>query len=220
MRTAMASGPPEKPSWPGCASEPATSPRCPTPPAAIECGTCRRSSRCWSRWTRRRWPPRSGFPTHGSVSVETGPNRFRELDLAILPGGVIEGKVVRETPTGPIPVAGARLLLRRRGSEEVAVPHQLQRWSVLSDGGEAGGVRPGGGYRRSGAPRPDRHAAGAHDAGRSGWRDRGRAGGTPPLTIRTGRRRVAAGTRVPWPGRRRAPWSTTAGFRAWNHRRR
>ncbi len=78
------------------------------------------------------------IPTHGSVSVETGPNRFRELDLAILPGGVIEGKVVRETPTGSIPVAGARLLLRRRGSEEV------RSLTSFSDGAfYLMGVKPG-----------------------------------------------------------------------------
>ena len=59
------------------------------------------------------------IPTHGAVSVETGPNRFRELDLPILPGGVIEGNVVRDTPTGSMPVAGARLLLRRQGSDDV-----------------------------------------------------------------------------------------------------
>jgi hypothetical protein len=58
------------------------------------------------------------LPAHGSLSVETGPNRFRELDLAIVPGGVIEGRVVRETPTGPVPVAGVELRLRRRGTEE------------------------------------------------------------------------------------------------------
>jgi hypothetical protein len=53
------------------------------------------------------------------VSVETGPNRFRELDLPILPGGVIEGRVVRETPTGTVPVAGATLRLQRRDTQEV-----------------------------------------------------------------------------------------------------
>jgi hypothetical protein len=58
-------------------------------------------------------------PAHGSVSVETGPNRFRELDLPILPGGVIEGRVVRETPTGTVPVAGATLRLQRRDTQEV-----------------------------------------------------------------------------------------------------
>jgi hypothetical protein len=57
-------------------------------------------------------------PAYGSVSVETGPNRFRELDLPILPGGVIEGRVVRETPTGPVPVPGATLRLQHRGADD------------------------------------------------------------------------------------------------------
>jgi hypothetical protein len=57
-------------------------------------------------------------PAYGSVSVETGPNRFRELDLPIVPGGVIEGQVVRETPAGTVPVAGATLRLRRRGTDD------------------------------------------------------------------------------------------------------
>jgi hypothetical protein len=58
-------------------------------------------------------------PAHGSVSVETGPNRFRELDLPILPGGVIEGRVVRETPTGAVPLPGVTLRLRGHGSDDV-----------------------------------------------------------------------------------------------------
>ncbi|HKU62059.1 MAG TPA: carboxypeptidase-like regulatory domain-containing protein [Gemmatimonadales bacterium] len=77
-------------------------------------------------------------PTHGSVSVETGPNRFRELDLPILPGGVIEGRVLRDTPTGQQPVAGARLLLRRRGTDEV------RALTSFSDGAfYLMGVKPG-----------------------------------------------------------------------------
>jgi len=77
-------------------------------------------------------------PAHGSVSVETGPNRFRELDLPILPGGVIEGRIVRETPTGTIPVAGAELQLRRQGSEEV------RSLTSFSDGAfYLMGVKPG-----------------------------------------------------------------------------
>ena len=77
-------------------------------------------------------------PAHGSVSVETGPNRFRELDLAIVPGGVIEGRVVRETPAGPVPVPGATLHLRRRGTEDV------RSLTSFSDGAfYAIGVKPG-----------------------------------------------------------------------------
>lgn len=58
-------------------------------------------------------------PAYGSVSIETGPNRFRGLDIPIVPGGVIEGSLVRQTPSGTAPMAGAKLLLKRRGSREV-----------------------------------------------------------------------------------------------------
>jgi hypothetical protein len=77
-------------------------------------------------------------PMHGAVSVETGPNRFRELDLPILPGGVLEGQVVRDTPTGSLPVAGARLLLKRHGSDDV------RSFTSFSDGAfYLMGVKPG-----------------------------------------------------------------------------
>jgi hypothetical protein len=77
-------------------------------------------------------------PAHGSVSVETGPNRFRELDLPILPGGVIEGRVVRETPTGAVPLPGATIRLQRRGSEDVRL------LTSFSDGAfYVMGVKPG-----------------------------------------------------------------------------
>ena len=77
-------------------------------------------------------------PAYGSVSVETGPNRFRELDLPILPGGVIEGRVVRETPTGMVPVAGATLRLQRRGTDDV------RPLTTFSDGAfYLMGVKPG-----------------------------------------------------------------------------
>jgi hypothetical protein len=59
------------------------------------------------------------IPTYGSVSVETGPNRFRTVDIPVVPGGVIEGTLIRQAPGGPVPVAGMRLLLRRKGSREV-----------------------------------------------------------------------------------------------------
>lgn len=78
------------------------------------------------------------IPTHGAVSVETGPNRFRELDIPILPGGVLDGRVVRETPTSSMPVAGVRLRLTRRGGEEV------RTLTSFSDGGfYLMGVKPG-----------------------------------------------------------------------------
>ena len=55
-------------------------------------------------------------PAYGSISIETGPNRFRGLDVPIVPGGVIEGRVVRQSVSGLVPVAGVRLLLRHRAS--------------------------------------------------------------------------------------------------------
>jgi hypothetical protein len=77
-------------------------------------------------------------PTYNSVSVETAPNRFRGLDIPILPGGVIEGRVVRQTVDSVVPVAGLRLLLRRHGSSQTA------RLVTFSDGGfYLIGVKPG-----------------------------------------------------------------------------
>jgi hypothetical protein len=57
-------------------------------------------------------------PAYGVVSVETGPNRFRTLDIPVVPGGVIEGRLTRATPDGEAPVAGVKLLLQRRGARE------------------------------------------------------------------------------------------------------
>lgn len=77
-------------------------------------------------------------PAHGSVSVETGPNRFRELDVPILPGGVVEGRVLRESADGPVSVPGARVLLRARGAGE------SREVTTFSDGDfYLMGVRPG-----------------------------------------------------------------------------
>jgi hypothetical protein len=78
------------------------------------------------------------MPAYGSMSLETGPNRFRGLDIPIAPGGVIEGRLLRDTPTGPAPVPGVQLRLMRRGSRE-------QRELVtFSDGGfYLIGVKPG-----------------------------------------------------------------------------
>jgi hypothetical protein len=77
-------------------------------------------------------------PAYNSVSVETGPNRFRTLDVPILPGGVIEGRAVRRTMDSTVAVAGVRLLLRRHGSS------QTVRLVTFSDGGfYLIGVKPG-----------------------------------------------------------------------------
>ena len=77
-------------------------------------------------------------PAYNSVSVETGPNRFRSLDIPIVPAGVIEGRVVRQTVDSTVPVPGLRLLLRRHGSS------QTVRLVTFSDGGfYLIGVKPG-----------------------------------------------------------------------------
>ncbi|HUL68694.1 MAG TPA: hypothetical protein VLT17_00465 [Gemmatimonadales bacterium] len=50
-------------------------------------------------------------PTFGLVSVEPGPNSFRNLDLAIAPGGTIDGRVLRETIEGMKGMGGVPLVL-------------------------------------------------------------------------------------------------------------
>jgi len=78
------------------------------------------------------------MPAYGSMSVETGPNRFRSVDIPIVPGGVIEGRVVRQTPDSIVAIPGARLLLRRHGSS------QTTGLVTFSDGGfYLIGVKPG-----------------------------------------------------------------------------
>jgi hypothetical protein len=78
------------------------------------------------------------MPAYGSMSVETGPNRFRTVDIPIVPGGVIEGRVVRRTVDSTVAMPGMRLLLRRHGSSQTA------RLVTFSDGGVyLIGVKPG-----------------------------------------------------------------------------
>jgi hypothetical protein len=77
-------------------------------------------------------------PAYNSVSVETGPNRFRTVDIPIVPTGVIEGRVVRQTVDSTVAVPGLRLLLRRHGSS------QTEQLITFSDGGfYLIGVKPG-----------------------------------------------------------------------------
>jgi hypothetical protein len=86
-------------------------------------------------------------PAYNSVSLETGPNRFRSLDIPIVPTGVIEGRVVRRTVDSTVASPGVRLLLRRRGSS------QTEQLVTFSDGGfYLIGVKPGA-YELSVDPR-------------------------------------------------------------------
>ncbi len=73
-----------------------------------------------------------------SASVEAAPNGYRAVDIPVLPGGVVEGRVTRNTPVGPTGVAGVRVLLRNRDTGGV--------YSLLTftDGSfYAMGIRPG-----------------------------------------------------------------------------
>jgi hypothetical protein len=53
-------------------------------------------------------------PSYSAISVELGPNEFRMIDLPVAPAGVIEGRVLRDTPTGPVGQAGATLYVTNR----------------------------------------------------------------------------------------------------------
>jgi len=60
------------------------------------------------------------------------------VDIPIVPGGVIEGRVVRQAVDSTVAIAGARPLLRRHGSSQAA------RLVTFSDGGfSLIGVKPG-----------------------------------------------------------------------------
>jgi len=77
-------------------------------------------------------------PAFGSASIEPGPNRFRTLDIPLVPAGVVEGRVRRVTPQGPEAVAGVTLVLtdRRTGAR--------RSFATFSDGAfYVLGVKPG-----------------------------------------------------------------------------
>jgi hypothetical protein len=50
-------------------------------------------------------------PTTNLVMVEPQPNRFRSVDLAVTPAGVVDGRVTRQSPTGVVGVAGVTVVL-------------------------------------------------------------------------------------------------------------
>ncbi|MGH7657561.1 MAG: hypothetical protein ACREL6_04945, partial [Gemmatimonadales bacterium] len=77
-------------------------------------------------------------PTFATISVEPPPNRFRLLDIPVAPGGVIEGRVVRESMGGIRGVGGVTLMLQDRRNGET------RSLLTFSDGGfYAIGVKPG-----------------------------------------------------------------------------
>ncbi|MDQ3997449.1 MAG: carboxypeptidase-like regulatory domain-containing protein, partial [Gemmatimonadota bacterium] len=79
------------------------------------------------------WVP--GFAT---MTVVPGPNRFVLVDVPIVPGGVVEGRVVLETPTGRQGLGNAEVTLIERLTDARRV------LTTFSDGEFlAVGVRPG-----------------------------------------------------------------------------
>ncbi|MEO8294024.1 MAG: carboxypeptidase-like regulatory domain-containing protein [Gemmatimonadota bacterium] len=53
-------------------------------------------------------------PMYSAVSLEPGPNQFRDLDMPIAPGGLIEGRVIRSSDAGPIGIGGVTLFVTDR----------------------------------------------------------------------------------------------------------
>ncbi len=77
-------------------------------------------------------------PAFASALLDPGPNRFRELNIPVVQGGVVEGRVSREVGGQRVGVAGVTLRLtnRRSGAE--------QRFTTFSDGAfYVMGTKPG-----------------------------------------------------------------------------
>jgi hypothetical protein len=77
-------------------------------------------------------------PGFAAARVEPGPNQFRTLDIPVVPGGVVEGRLVRDTPAGPQPVGGVEVTLREQATGR-------RRTLVTFSDGEIYviGIRPG-----------------------------------------------------------------------------
>ena len=73
-------------------------------------------------------------PAYGSVSLVPGPNRFTQLDVAIVQAGVVEGRVVADGHG--VPGVGLALVDRHSGARRT--------FTTFSDGGfYVLGVKPG-----------------------------------------------------------------------------
>jgi hypothetical protein len=78
------------------------------------------------------------LPAFGAIEFETQPNRFVTLNIPVLSGGVIDGRVMRQAPEGNVPVPGATLILRHLKSG------RTRSITTFSDGGfYALSIRPG-----------------------------------------------------------------------------
>lgn len=77
-------------------------------------------------------------PAFNAIEFSTQPNRVMTLNIPVLAGGVIDGRLTRETPAGPVPVPGATLILRHLKSG------RTRTLTTFSDGGfYAMSIRPG-----------------------------------------------------------------------------
>lgn len=78
------------------------------------------------------------LPAQTSVVIEPSPNHFRSLDLAVLPGGSIDGIVVRQAGQDRLGLPGVRVTLRNVETKETRVVSTFVdgTYNVLS-------VRPG-----------------------------------------------------------------------------
>jgi hypothetical protein len=78
------------------------------------------------------------IPSFSGIQLSPLPNRFTSLDIPVLSGGIIEGRVNRATPEGPQGLAGATLVLRHPATGKE------RRVTTFTDGSfYVMGLRPG-----------------------------------------------------------------------------
>lgn len=77
-------------------------------------------------------------PSYSAIQVEPLPNRFTALDIPVVSGGVVEGRVVRNSPAGEVPVPGIEVVFRHVASG------RERRFRTFTDGTfYALSIRPG-----------------------------------------------------------------------------
>ena len=77
-------------------------------------------------------------PAFSGIELSPLPNRFTSLDIPVLSGGLVEGRVTRVTAAGPQGFPGATLLLRHQATGK------LRRVTTFTDGSfYVLGLRPG-----------------------------------------------------------------------------
>lgn len=71
-------------------------------------------------------------PRYEPIAVEVEPSRTSRIDLELVPGPIVEGRVLRESDRSP--VAGAWVRLSRRGSSGVRSVPSADVWTLRIDG--------------------------------------------------------------------------------------